>query len=67
MKQARPLPTAFRIQKFLGGLRYPAAKHDIVEWAKGKGADHEIVSALQSLPEHSYDNPVALARLGARA
>jgi hypothetical protein len=63
MNQARHLPAAFRVQKFLGGLRYPAAKPEIVAWAKGKGADRDIVSALQRLPERSYDSPVSLARV----
>jgi hypothetical protein len=32
-------PTPFRIQKFLGGLRYPARKYQVLERARSRGAD----------------------------
>jgi hypothetical protein len=54
--------SAFRIQKFLGGLRYPAAKLQIVERARARGADEELLRALHVLPEVVYPSPVALSR-----
>lgn len=63
MTKAKPLPMAFRIQKFLGGMRYPANKSDIVARARERGADAHLLSALGALPERPYESPVALARM----
>jgi len=54
-------PTAFRVQKFLGGLRYPADKPRIVELARQKGADEETLHALARLPEREYESPISLS------
>ena len=61
--KAKQLPVAFRIQKFLGGLHYPASKRDIVERARARGADETLLGALGALPERPYESPVALARI----
>lgn len=58
---ARSRPTAFRVQKYLGGLRYPAAKPQIVEWARQRGADDETLRALSGLPEREYESPISLS------
>lgn len=57
----RTRPSPFRVQKFLGGLRYPAAKPQIVEWARQKGADDETLRTLDGLPEREYASPIALS------
>lgn len=45
------------LQKCLGGVGYPADKKQILDQAKQHGADEEIMSALGSLPERTYDSP----------
>lgn len=60
-------PTPFRVQKFLGGLRYPANKPRILDWARHKGADDETMRALVVLPEREYESPISLSRDVARA
>jgi hypothetical protein len=54
-------PTAFRVQKFLAGLRYPACKPEIIDWALHKGADEETMRALLGLPERDYESPISLS------
>jgi hypothetical protein len=54
-------PTAFRVQKYLAGLRYPAAKPQILERARERGADEEALRALHGLPEREYPSPIALS------
>jgi hypothetical protein len=54
--------TPFRIQKFLGGLRYPAQKAQVLERARQRGADEQVMGALHRLPDQPYDSPIALAR-----
>ena len=57
----RSPPTAFRVQKYLAGLRYPAAKPQILERARERGADEETLRALRGLPEREYPSPIALS------
>jgi hypothetical protein len=55
-------PSPFRVQKFLGGLRYPACKREVLERALERGADDEIMRLLVRLPERPYESPVSLSR-----
>jgi hypothetical protein len=61
-----PVLTPFRIQKFLGGLRYPARKDEVLERARQRGADAQVMAALQRLPEAAWDSPISLSREVAR-
>jgi hypothetical protein len=55
--------TPFRIQKFLGGLRYPARKEQVLERARERGADEHVLGALRRLPDdRAYDSPISLSR-----
>jgi hypothetical protein len=57
----RVQPSPFRIQKYLAGLRYPARKHDLLERARSRGADEELLRVLGLLPDRHYESPVSLA------
>ncbi len=46
-----------QVQKALGGMNYPARKQDIVEHAREKGADENVMSALEQIPDREYDGP----------
>ena len=46
-----------QVQKALGGMNYPAGKQEIVEHARQQGADEEVISALEQIPERQYDGP----------
>ncbi|MCU1574535.1 MAG: hypothetical protein JWO93_2617 [Micrococcaceae bacterium] len=54
-------PNPIQVQKFLGGIDYPASKEDIVNKAKEKGADGNVLEALQNLPDQQYDAPTAVS------
>ncbi len=54
--------TPFRIQKFLGGLRYPVRKPEVIDHARGRGADARVLGALEMLPECNFESPVELSR-----
>jgi hypothetical protein len=53
--------TPFRIQRFLRGLRYPANKGDAIAHALRRGAEAEVIRALETLRERSYESPTVLA------
>lgn len=56
-----PIPSPFRVQKYLGGLRYPALKSEVIERARQRGADAQLMGLLVELPERSYESPISLS------
>ncbi len=46
-----------QVQKALGGMDYPAGKQELVEHARQQGADEEVISALEKIPDREYDGP----------
>ncbi len=58
--QGRPNP--IQIQKYLGGLGYPASKKDILEKAREEGADAAVIDSLEQISDREYESPVALSR-----
>jgi hypothetical protein len=46
-----------QVQKFLGGLDYPASKQDLVKRAEQEGADDNARSTLEQLPDEDYETP----------
>ena len=45
------------LQKSLKGMSYPASKQDLVQRAQDNGADDDIRSALDGLPDTQFDGP----------
>jgi hypothetical protein len=50
-----------QVQKFLGGIDYPATKDQILETARRRGADDNVMQALQQLPKREYNGPNAVS------
>ena len=50
-----------QVQKFLGGLDYPASKQDIVKRAEQESADENVYSTLEQIPDRQYDGPNAVS------
>ena len=57
----RHQPSPFRVQKYLGGLRYPARKQQVLERARSRGADSDLLELLVLLPDRDYESPIALS------
>jgi hypothetical protein len=49
------------VQKFLAGMRYPAGKREVLERARSRGADAQLLGLLLLLPDRDYESPVALS------
>jgi hypothetical protein len=45
------------LQKYLKGVDYPAGKDDLVRTAESNGAPSEIVDAIRSASQDSFDGP----------
>ena len=54
-------PTPIELQKYLGGVDYPASKDDLVKTARSNGAPDDLISALESSDETSFDSPTAVS------
>lgn len=58
MAQANPI----QIQKFLKGVDYPASKQDLVKHAEENGADDNVCSVLEQLPDQDYETPAEVSK-----
>ena len=56
-----------QVQKFLGGLDYPATKQDIVKKAEQEGADENVRSTLEQIDDRSYESPAAVSQATSKA
>ncbi len=54
-------PNPIEMQKYLGGMDYPASRDHIVAHAEDKGAAEEILSSLHGMPDRQYDGPDAVS------
>jgi hypothetical protein len=46
-----------KVQKFLGGIHYPATKQQLIDHARGNEADSDALGALKEIPEREYSGP----------
>ena len=46
-----------KVQKFLGGISYPASSEQLVDHARGNEAGGDVLHALRSIPGREYDGP----------
>lgn len=51
-----------QLEKYLKGMDYPAKKADIIKHAEQHGADENVKSALQQLPDKTYDGPTGISK-----
>lgn len=54
-------PNPIQLQKFLGGVDYPASRDDLVKKAEEAGADDNVLSALRNLPDRQFDGPTGVS------
>lgn len=50
------------LQKSLKGVDYPASKDDVVKAAEKNGADKEVMDALQSLKDQTFEKPTDVTK-----
>lgn len=52
-----------KVYKFLGGMRYPATKQQLVDQARSNQADDEALSSLRGMPEREYSGPDEVSKV----
>lgn len=58
--QGKATVNPIQVQKFLSGLDYPAKKQQILDTAKQQGADENVMSTLQRIPDREYEGPTGI-------
>ena len=56
-KTENTIPNPIQVQKFLGGVDYPVDKALLIDRAKEKGADENVLSALNRMGATKYNSP----------
>jgi hypothetical protein len=56
-KTETTIPNPIQVQKFLGGVDYPTEKASLVKHAKDKGADEDVLHALDKIGDKTYHGP----------
>ena len=51
-----------QVQKFLKGMEYPASKQDVIEHARQQGADENVCSTLEQMPEDEFETPADVSK-----
>jgi hypothetical protein len=51
-----------QVQKFLGGIDFPANREKILSVAREHGADDRVLKTLEKLPDRTYDGPNAISK-----
>ena len=46
-----------RVQKYLGGIQYPATKQQLIKQARANQADDDALARLTGMPEREYSGP----------
>ncbi len=55
-----------KVQKFLGGISYPATKQQLIEHARGNKADDDALGSLEDIPEREYSGPDEVSKAVAK-
>jgi hypothetical protein len=50
------------LQKYLKGVDYPASKDDLASTAESNGAPGEIVEAIRSSSQDTFDGPTGIEK-----
>lgn len=53
MAKTRTLRT--QLQKYLGGLEFPATREEVVAYAREKGADDDLIDMLENMSEERFE------------
>ena len=54
-------PNPIQVQKYLGGIDYPASRQTICDAAREAGAPADVVDALEAIPDREYEGPTGVS------
>jgi hypothetical protein len=50
------------VEKFLGGMHYPAARNKLIDNARNKDAPDDVMALLNKLPSKTYTSPIDITK-----
>ncbi len=56
-KKDMPKINPAKVQDILGGIDYPVSKERLIDYADQQGADNDVLTALNGIPEKEYSAP----------
>lgn len=48
--------SASEVNRFIGGMDFPAGKKDLIEHARGKNAPREVLDLMEDFPDREYNS-----------
>ncbi len=51
-----------QVQKFLKGVDYPVSKQDLIKRVEKEGADENVRSVIEQLPDEKYQTPADVSK-----
>ena len=51
-----------QMQKYLKGIDYPTTKEELIKNAKALGADEDVQSALEDLPDENFESLIDVSQ-----
>lgn len=51
-----------QIEKFLGGVNYPATKDELISAAKNQGAEEEVLLTLKQMGDRVFQSPTDVTK-----
>ena len=50
------------MEKFLGGMHYPAERNKLIDNARNKDAPDNVIALLNKLPNKTYTSPIDITK-----
>jgi hypothetical protein len=50
------------VERYLGGMHYPAGKLNLVNNAEQKGAPGDVMDLINKLPDKTYNSPIDITK-----
>ncbi len=50
------------VEKFLGGMHYPAERNKLIDNARNKDAPDNVIALLNKLPNKTYTSPIDITK-----
>jgi hypothetical protein len=50
------------VEKYLGGMHYPAEKKNLVDNAQNKDAPDDVMDLINKLPDKTYNSPIDITK-----
>lgn len=50
------------VERYLGGMHYPAEKQNLIDNAKGKDAPSDVMDLINKLPDKTYNSPIDITK-----